>query len=257
MIYGYLDKNIKAQNHREIGGVRIDQHFRVEELENVQEQYCIPTNATAVVVHGVLRNNAKVIREATRRGIDWYYIDNGYLGTYKRFCKNSTAPDKVYKGDKPRFEHNTKFQKWRGGQGENIIVLPPSPPYMDTFDQRDFLNYCAHNINIYTGKPIIVRAKPAKGRFAPPWEEQLKNAYCVVTWGSALALDAMIQGVPTISLGWCPAGPASKQLEDLETNRMLEEPDREAIVNNLTWFSYEKNELSQVWDSVAEVYETV
>lgn len=249
MIYAYLDKNIKAQNVKQICGLNKDVYY-----SNLTEKSVVPEDATAIVVHGVLRGNSVLIKEAQRRGIDWWYVDNGYLGTYKRLLKNSTAPDKIYKEGR-RFEHNTKYQKWRGGEGKNILVLPPSPPYMDTFDQRDFLNFCAHNINVYTDRNIVVRAKPAKGRFARPWDEQLAEAYCVVTWGSALALDAMIKGVPTISLGWCPAGPATKRLEDLETKEMLVEPNRREIVDNLTWFSYEKDELGKVWNEVKSLYE--
>ena len=106
---------------------------------------------------------------------------------------------------------------------------------MDTFDCKDFLNFIAHNVNIYTDKNIIVRAKPAKGKLARPLQEQLDNAYCVITWGSAIALEAMRQGIPTISLGWCPAKMASKKLEDLETNAMKNEPERINVFDNLTW----------------------
>ena len=148
--------------------------------------------------------------------------------------------------------HGMQLQPWRGGQGSSILVLPPSPPYMDTFGTRDFLNYIAHNVNIYTDKNIIVRGKPAKGRKARPLEEQLNDAYCVITWGSAVSLEAMRMGIPTISLGWCPAKMASKTLEQLETSSMLEEPDRMSVYDNLTWSSFEREELPQAWDIAVE-----
>jgi len=107
-------------------------------------------------------------------------------------------------------------------------------------------------VNIYTDKNIIVRGKPAKGRKARPLQEQLDDAYCVITWGSAVALEAMNMGIPTISLGWCPAKIASKKLEQLETSSMYEEPDRMSVYDNLTWSSFERNELPQALDIVME-----
>jgi hypothetical protein len=248
MKLGYLDKNIKAANLLEIT------RGKGYEYTNITEDEKIPSSATSVAVHGVLRGNGGVIKQAMEKGIDWLYVDNGYLNTYKRVVMNATAPTTKREGR--RFEHNTQFKPWRGGGGKHIILLPPSPPYMETFGGscREFLNHCAHNINLYTDRDVIVRAKPAKGRKAKDWDEQLKDAYCVVTWGSNLALDAMIKGVPTVSLGWCPASFASKRFEDFERMAMVDEPDRQGIVDNLTWSSFEKNELNICYNMIMEKY---
>tara|TARA_R100001509_G_scaffold161084_2_gene129778 strand:+ start:57 stop:809 length:753 start_codon:yes stop_codon:yes gene_type:complete len=243
MIYAYLDKNIKATNVKELVQ---NQTVSFSGLENT----IVPYNAECVVVHGVLRGMNTVIKQAIHREIPWVCMDNGYLGKYKRVLLNSTAPTTLRQGK--RFEHGTQLLPWRGGTGDKILVLPPSPPYMDTFDLRDFLNFIAHNVNKYTDKDIIVRGKPAKGRKARPLLEQIKEAYCVITWGSAAALEAMKYGVPTISLGWCPAKLASKSIEDLETEKMKEEPDRMTVFDNLTWSSFEREELPEAWDIVME-----
>ena len=185
MIYTYLDKNIKGINSREL-----TQSIDCTYLESTTKN--LPLDASLAVFHGTLRGMGDIIKESIKRNIPWVYMDNGYLGKYKRVTMNGTAPTTFRPGK--RFEHGTQLLPWRGGQGSSILVLPPSPPYMDTFDQRDFLNFIANNVNIYTDKNIIVRAKPAKGRLARPLQEQLDNAYCVVTWGSAIALEATRQG---------------------------------------------------------------
>ena len=240
MIYAYLDKNVKANNVKE---VLTGLTYKTKNILN--DETDIPEDATCVVVHGVLRGNGEVIKTAEERNIPWCYVDNAYFGKYKRVIFNGTAPI-TFRGGK-RFEHNTKLEPWRGGQGDYILVLPPSPPYMDTFNSRNFLNYCAHTINQYTDKPIVIRAKPAKGRKAPPLEEQLKNAYAVVSWGSAVSLEALRLGVPTISLGWCPAKFSSFKLEDLETEELTFEPPRMETFDNLTWSSFERDELPQAY----------
>lgn len=253
MIYAYLDKSIKARNVRDLTDYVQDVKFvQMNNEITYNGRLVVPDDATMVIVHGVLRGNADVINQAIDRQIPWAYMDNGYLSTYKRVILNATAPITMREGRRFEIKHGTL--PWRGGTGENILVLPPSPPYMEAFGEsaKDFLNHCAHNINLYTDRNIIVRAKPAKGRKAKPWDEQLKDAYCVVTWGSALALDAMNKGVPTISLGWCPAKAASFKLEDLDTDKLLEEPNREAVINNLTWSSFEKNELGTAWNIMME-----
>lgn len=245
MIYGYLDKNIKGTNV-----LQLTEKVEGVTCLHVKARPDIPKDATMTVVHGVLRGMHSVVKESIERNIPWMMMDNGYLGKYKRIILNATAPITYRSGR--RFEHGTQLLPWRGGQGSSILVLPPSPPYMDTFDCRDFLNFIAHNVNIYTDKNIIVRGKPAKGRLARPLEEQLNDAYCVITWGSAVALEAMRMGIPTISLGWCPAKLASKTLQQLETSSMLEEPDRMAVFDNLTWSSFERFELCNAWDIVME-----
>lgn len=243
MIYAYLDKNIKATNVKEL-----TRNVNCTYLpSNINE---VPKDASAVVVHGVLRGMDSIIKHSIENSIPWLCMDNGYLGKYKRVIFNATAPTTFREGR--RFNHGMQLQPWRGGQGSSILVLPPSPPYMDTFGTRDFLNFIAHNVNKYTDKNIIVRAKPAKGKLARPLKEQLDNAYCVITWGSAVALEAVRMGIPTISLGWCPAKPASKLLEQLETSSMLEEPDRMSVFDNLTWSSFEREELPNAWDIAME-----
>ena len=246
MIYAYLDKNVKANNMRELTS-------KVEGVSYKDLSYddlLIPHDAEMIAIHGVLRGNDTLIKRAIDKGIPWVMMDNGYLGTYKRVILNATAPTTFRPGR--RFEHGTKLEPWRGGTGKHVLVLPPSPPYMDTFGIRDFLNHIAHNANIYTDKPLVMRAKPAKGKKAPPLAEQLEDAAAVVTWGSAIAIEANRLGVPTISLGWCPSKHCSFKLEDLDTDKLREEPDRMGMLDNLTWSSFERDELPEAWRIMVE-----
>lgn len=236
MIYSYLDirSTIKATNIKELDA----------DCTYLPSGQSIPSDATMIIVHGVLRGMGDRIKEAIERQIPWVYMDNGYHGKYKRVILNATAPTTMREGK--RFDYEVNLESWKGGEGDHILVVPPSYPYMDTFGASDFLNYVCHNINRYTGRDLIVRAKPAKPerkKWAQPLESQLENAYAVVTWGSAVALDALRMGIPTISLGWCPAKAASFGFEDLETDRLWIEPARTRVWDNLTWSSFERNEL--------------
>lgn len=250
--YAYLDKNIKAVNIQQLVGNQPDWQF----ITLTEDQF-IPVDATYVAVHGVLRGNSPIIKQAESRQIPWIYMDNAgdyFPEMYKRVTISATAPQFLRNGK--RFEHNIELKSWRGGSGKNILLLPPSPPYMDTFGTRNWLNEMVHTINLCTGRDIVVRAKPAKGRFARPLQEQLDEAYCVVTWGSAIALEAMRQGIPTISTGWCPAKFASFEIDDLETDSLKNEPARMEVFDSLTWSCFSKNELNNSYNTVMENYKS-
>ena len=213
----------------------------------------VPDGATLVLVYGTLRGMSEVIQDARRKKIPWMYMDNGYLQQDHRVVLDATAP--ITMRDGRRFNYEYTEEKWRGGQGDYILVCPPSYPYMETFKTDSWLNDLVNTVNCYTGRDIIVRAKPAKpvrADKAKPLDEVLDNAYAVVTWGSAVALTAMQKGIPTISTGWCPAKGASFSLGDLETDKLLQEPNREAVMDNLTWSSFNKSEIPHSFDIIME-----
>ena len=213
----------------------------------------LPKDATSILVSGVLRGCGNRIVEAHNRKIPWIYIDNGYLGKDLRVTVSSTAPTKVI-NDSLRFKTEINLSPWRGGKGEHILILPPSLPYMQTFGANNFLNDVVHGINKNTGRTLMVRAKPPYGskRAQPSLEGHLKDAYAVITWGSAACIDAVKMGVPTISLGWCPMGPISFSPNDLETDKLNQEPDRMAAIHNLSWFSFDESEVGNAKDDLLD-----
>lgn len=239
MICAAIDsKHSKANAMRNLCSLRQDIHFFPSYTK------AVPTGATMVIVYGTLRGMSEIIQDAKTKRIPWMYVDNGYLGKNNRVIVNATAPITMRNGK--RFDYDYTEKTWRGGKGDYILVCPPSYPYMDTFKLHGWLNDAVNTINCFTGRDIVVRAKPAKpirADKARDLDEVLDNAYAVYTWGSAVALKAMQKGIPTISTGWCPAKAASFSLEDLETDKLLQEPNRKAIYDNLTWSSFDKDEM--------------
>lgn len=248
MIYIYVD-TIKSRAIIEVSKHLNNGPITYIPLEHNHE-LVIPDDASMIGISGVLRGNRNIIHQAIKRRLPWLYLDNGYLGKYRRVTVNSTTPTRFKDGK--RFEHNTKLSPWRGGQGENILILPPSPSYMDTFGLRDFINGCIHTLNNYTDRPIEIRPKPFKERKAPDLKAQLDRAYAVISWGSALSLDALKLGIPTISLGWCPAKYSSFNLEDLDTSKVLNEPPRMETIDNLTWSSFDWDEIHLAAEEIFE-----
>ena len=220
-----------------------------ERMINV-ESFQIPQDASLVSIQGILRGSGNVLAEAIERKIDWIYLDHGYLGKAHRVCLNSTVPTKYAPNTTARFEHKTELKHWVGGHGSDILVLPPSPFYTEQFDLEDFLFNTVLQISKHTDRRIVVRPKPHHEIKAANLEEQLRSTYCIVTWGSALALQGLIRGIPVISLGNCPTRPLSFNFTDLETAKIGIEPDRRGLLNSLTWNLYDTVELPKAYDII-------
>ena len=205
-----------------------------------------------IVLSGVLRGAGEIVKKAIREENNWWNIDNGYFGKEYRVSLNETSPTKLIPGP-PRFDHKVNLEPWKGGQGNKIIILLPSIYYREVFKLESFLNDLIESVGNISKKEIVVRPKILSPLERPSWEKQLENAYCVISWGSFLCVDAMAKGVPTISLGWCPATPVSFKLEDLETEKLQQEPkNRLALLDSLTWFSYDKEEIGFAYDLLHE-----
>ena len=204
-----------------------------------------------VVLSGVLRGSDQILNNMRAQGIDWWYVDNGYFGKPHRVSLNSTAPVKLIQGP-PRYNHKISLMPWRGGHGRDIIILPPSEIYRGVFNIDNFLQSTVDQITKFTNKNIVVRPKYFDPARRPDWDRQLESAYCVVAWGSALCLDAMVKGVPTISLGNCPAAPVSFSFNDLGRKTLYTEPPRKELLNSLTWYNYDFEEFPKAYDILNE-----
>lgn len=226
-------------------------HVPIKESQ-IMSAPIIPEDANVVSVQGILRGSGEVIKQATAAGIPWVYLDYGYCDKDWRVCINETAPTKLFKGS--RFDYDPQLAPWRGGQGANILIIPPSEFYSELFGLKTFLYDVVNKVSLYTDKQIVVRPKPHKERKAYDLEHQLNHAYCVITWGSELALQCAKRGIPTISLGNCPAKPISFRFEDLETTNMRIEPNRHGLFDSLTWTSYNESEVHLAYDIVKDLY---
>lgn len=137
-----------------------------------------------------------------KRGGVVVVAENGYLG-------NELAGDRWYAIS--RSQHNgagqwpdggpwrwdslgVELEPWR--EGKEIVVLPqrgigPMGVAMPDRWERDAVERLAK----MTRRPVRVRAHPGVNQCVP-LEEDLRNAHCVVTWGSGAAWKALRMGVP-------------------------------------------------------------
>jgi len=175
-------------------------------------------------------------------------MDNGYFGRnkYFRITKNANQVTELSVRTPDRFEKtkkNIQFRNWNRGRK---VVIALSTEHLYKFHGMDIKQYTDDTIakiKQYTDRKIYVRPKEA----THPLEDDLKDAWCLVTHTSCAALDALQWGVPVITTGECCAKPVSGKIEDIE-NLVL--PDREPLFWHLAWNQFTVNELQEgLWCS--------
>ncbi|WP_159591619.1 hypothetical protein [Chelativorans xinjiangense] len=237
----------------------------------------LPADAAAVAMYGILRGTGLLYRYSQERKIDFYYIDHGYftrsthwlerLGRSHRWFRvtmNGHATNRMTDGDNDRFRryfaNHYPLLPWRGGKGDAILILPPTPAIRWFFGCSNWREETVRRIRCFSEMPIIWREKPGAknvdewgnpdGTFsepAPPadpnltvssgsLQDDLDRAAVVVCFNSNVAVEAIRQGIPVLCEEHCAAHPIRFPWEALASPRMLRiEPDRQ------TWFAHLAN----------------
>ena len=215
----------------------------------------LPKEVNAIIFAGMLRGNAHLFQLAKQHNIDFYYIDHAYFNRgYKnpywmRITKNGFVQNAIL----PEIDHgrynsnfNVNFENYNFKNKQNIVILPPSDVVSQVFDKGKWEKNVITTLKKYTDRPIVIRRKSS------PWvldklsydsvrpkhqvkndtsfEEELKNAYCVIAFNSSAALDALRLGIPVICDKMCPAYPLSHSISQIEN---LQEKDRKQLFDSL------------------------
>lgn len=166
----------------------------------------------AAVFYGVTPETAHLWRQAKAEGRDWYYIDNSYFdvsrGTYYRITKNAIQRTGIRASDGKRFKAlGVKLQPWRS-KGDHIVVCLQSPAFMKTvagIDHDAWWQRIQPGLRA-TGRQIRVRGWNAnKAAQMASLQADLRDAWSLVTWSSAAAVEALIAGVQVMTAPECAA----------------------------------------------------
>ncbi len=181
---------------------------------------------TPVVLRGITKR--KQMDACRAAGRDFYYIDTGYFGngkkkTYHRITKNDVqnfGPIIDRPGD--RLDRlGISLRKFRR-DGERILLAPPSQKLLNLYDidLDQWLESTMADIRARTDREIVVRLK--QGRAARQNTNTMEmaladNIYCLVTFSSIAAGEALLLGKPAITLGPnAAAAVCSNSLDDIE-----------------------------------------
>jgi len=215
---------------------------------------------------GLAGQNIRQITECQEQGLEWWYVDNGYITeqitrypepiinnydkTYFRICKGGIHTTKLSECDNKRLD--TEFKGWQSG--EHILVCPSSPTvtsYINGISQEEWIKQTTDKIQKCTDRPIRLRNKPRPGNewWNTDIKDNLKGAHCLVTNMSLAAVDAIINGVPCITDKKNVANFVSSQ--DMSKINLPFKPDNNKINKWMNMLSYNQFTIKEIEDGIA------
>jgi hypothetical protein len=209
-------------------------------------------NKIPVVVRGMTER--KVIHLCEQQKRDYYYIDTGYMGNlskrkdFHRVVKNNVqnmSPRYDLPEDRflkiPGAEKNIRFKGWLKNDGPILVVTPSAKPcnFYDV-DRDKWVYDTVHEIQKHTDREIIIRDKGSRrerlGDNSVPAQLVRDNIFCLVTYNSIAATEAISTGVPAIALAPGAANElCTKKISQIETPYY---PDEEVVVRWQNWLAY-------------------
>ena len=210
-------------------------------------------NTTPVVLRGITKR--KEMAACRAAGRDFYYIDTGYFGngkkkTYHRITKNDVqwfGPIIDRPGDRLSATgiSFTKFRK----DGRKILLAPPSQKLLNLYDinLEQWLEETKAGIGAYTDREVVVRLK--QGRSVRQSTDTMQMAladdiFCLVTFSSIAAGEALLCGKPAITLGPNAAGPlCSHSLSEIDNPKIPTLDEVEAWARHLSYCQFTEPEM--------------
>jgi hypothetical protein len=191
------------------------------------------------VVVGNLHGADNIQMECRKQNIPYILIDHGYFNRntdlhWARFCVNNYHCTDWRTSDREIPE----VKEYRSG--EHVIILPPADKIAYIYQANDWLDKTVEEIRKYTERKIIVKRK-GEGDF----NQAVKNAHVVVSFGSVADVQASIYGIPVIVSEYSPAIPISNKIQDIEN---LKYPDRTEGLRSLASAEWHRDEMDKCWE---------
>ena len=207
---------------------------------------------TPVVLRGVTKRKQMTACRAVGR--DFYYIDTGYFGngkkkTYHRITRN----DVQHFGpivDRPddRVPPDVGVAKFRR-QGSKILIAPPSQKLLNLYNINldEWLARTQADIRKHTDREIVVRLKQSRSVRQNTDTIQMAlddDVFCLVTFSSIAAVEALLHGKPAITLGPNAAAPlCSHSVSEIENPFVPDLDQVRALIRHLSYCQFTEAEM--------------
>ena len=212
--------------------------------------------------------NMAPIDQASRHGLDYWYIDTGYLGNHKhksylRVCKNSIHATGALV-DRPRDRlDRLQVDTARIQRGDDILIVPPDRKQASHWPigtPESWLDATIQTIQQHTDRRIRIRQRPLSRTVRQSTDTFLNavsdNVHAVVTFVSGACVESVLHDIPVISLG--PS--ACTQISPWSVDRIDQVPDidrdlKEAWMRHLSYCQFTEKEmrLGQAWRILNQV----
>lgn len=188
--------------------------------------------------------------QAQDEGREWYYGDHGYFrrGRYYRVTRNAYQPTGRGRALRDRFDqlHVDLAPDWKRG-GRNIVLCPNSPIYMEHHTKMPIAQWLGETMGAiaqHSDRPIVLRWKKDKGE--RPLRLDLEDAWMVVAYSSASAVEALAAGVPvcTLALWAATAHMGITDLANIESPIYFHMEQRDQFLFNLAESQWTMEEIA-------------
>lgn len=244
-----------------------------------QGNHILNNQASLIVFAGMIRGEGLIYKWCMENKKNFLYIDHAYLErgynssdlgnewmrvVQNGFVWNKNIPETPERWNE-RFAKKYQIQPWRGTQGKNILVLPPSEATKYLFPNSvHWMNYTLDRLKKRFKAPIIIREKPDQVKIDPAnnqvigrtaishnrsIESEIDDAKVIVTFNSAVPVQGTIQGIPCIASPYAAAHPMSIPEELWDT---MPEPNRLLWLHQLVHhqFTAEEFKTGQFWNMI-------
>ena len=222
----------------------------------------------ALVIRGLGGGSQKAIKHCWDTGRTFYAIDTGYMGNSKnkkwhRVTKNelqNTGPI-IPRDDKRLDRIGYNFVPFT--TGSKILICPPSEKVMNLWGQPDpetWTKQVIEELKQYTDRPIEIRLKPTRSERVSNKTIEMALAddvYCLITYNSIAATEALMNGKPAIALGPNAASVlCNDKLSDIENLNIPNPGSMYAFAKHLSYCQFTEDEMRDgtAWRIVNESY---
>lgn len=211
------------------------------------------------VSYGILRGTGQIFNDCYNNGIEYWELDRGYFkpnhfdGYYRVSHMNMQAHFRDIDAPDNRFKAlRIKILPWRKKTTERILVVPPTQAVAAfyKFDREKWLDETLETLSNFE---IKIRDKTD----SQPLNDDLDYSYCVVTYNSNMAMDALIRGIPAIATShnsivntW-----NGLAIDDISNYNKLVSFDREKLFNYASYCQFKLEELvkSKTWETLRDI----
>jgi hypothetical protein len=197
------------------------------------------------------------IEQARRHGLDYWYVDSGYMGNHKRknylrVCKNSIhASGDIIARPRDRLD-SLQVDTTQVSRGSSVLIIPPDTKQASHFDIDNvdtWLVDTVSRIQELTDRPIQIRHRPAS-RTTRMSADTLVQALAqdinvVVTFISNSGVEAVLHDIPVISLGPSACVKVSPwSLDQIDAVPDIDTEIKEAWMRHLSYSQFTGEEMS-------------
>jgi hypothetical protein len=191
MIFYQTDNSLSQDVGRALSGNHTIKHIQQFDTEPMQQ----------AIFYGLLRGCSRAMHIMKHRAIDYWYIDNGYIGAKyidERNIKEMNGTFRLVKNDMIE-PYNGKVTKDKKQAGYRALLMPPSVFTANFYDMlpEEWINV-VFKILSARGYQVFKRDKQSH----IPLDDDLRDCDLVVNCNSMAAMRAVELGIPVYDTHW-------------------------------------------------------